>query len=171
MTGIPLFHNHMSLELANQFFDFGTPPMARLDRLIRFGIFNEVAKSDLPGLIFTLVWAVDQPRDEAYVDEISDLFIKEGGTVQLVELFATQEARLERNRHPDRLAAKPSKRDLEYSEKVLLYQDKNYRLSTQAGDLPDKDILRIDNTELSPEMVADRICQVLGIDKIASMSK
>ena len=35
-TGFKLFYNHMSLELVNAFFDFGTPSFRRLDDLIRF---------------------------------------------------------------------------------------------------------------------------------------
>jgi shikimate kinase len=39
-TGLKLFHNHMSLELVNQFFDFGTEAFERLDKTIRFAIFQ-----------------------------------------------------------------------------------------------------------------------------------
>ena len=66
-TGIPLFHNHQSIELILPYFGYGSPAFSRLNRLIRFGIFEEVAQSDLPGLIFTLVWDYDDPQDEAYV--------------------------------------------------------------------------------------------------------
>ncbi|MEL6142999.1 MAG: hypothetical protein AAFU67_15430, partial [Bacteroidota bacterium] len=56
ITGLKLLHNHISLELANRFFPWSTPEFNRIDRLIRFGIFREVAASDLPGLIFTFVY-------------------------------------------------------------------------------------------------------------------
>jgi len=39
ITGLKLLHNHISLELANQFFPWSTPEFNRIDRLIRFGIF------------------------------------------------------------------------------------------------------------------------------------
>ncbi len=52
LTGYKLFHNHMSLELVNQFFDFGTAPFKNLDKKIRFNIFNEVAKSDSKWIYF-----------------------------------------------------------------------------------------------------------------------
>ena len=55
-----LFHNHMSLELVNRFFDFGTPNFKSLDKKIRFDIFNEAANSDVKGLIFTIVMAFDK---------------------------------------------------------------------------------------------------------------
>ncbi|MEM1218564.1 MAG: shikimate kinase, partial [Bacteroidota bacterium] len=54
-AGIPLFHNHQSIKLVLPYFYYDSPGFSRLNRLIRFGIFEEVAKSDLPGLIFTLV--------------------------------------------------------------------------------------------------------------------
>jgi len=53
ITNLKLFHNHMSLELVNNFYDFGTPDFRRLSREIRFSIFRSVAASDLEGLIFT----------------------------------------------------------------------------------------------------------------------
>ena len=55
LTGYKLFYNHMSLELVNQFFDFGTSNFNNLDRKIRFEIFKEIAKSKITGLIFTIV--------------------------------------------------------------------------------------------------------------------
>ena len=40
LTDYKLFYNHLSLELVNQFFDFGTPNFSNLDRQIRFDIFK-----------------------------------------------------------------------------------------------------------------------------------
>jgi hypothetical protein len=34
-TGLKLFHNHLSLEVTNPFFDFGTKPFYELDKKIR----------------------------------------------------------------------------------------------------------------------------------------
>ena len=76
-----LFHNHMSIELVNQFFDFGTESFRRLDDSIRFAVFQEIAKSDIKGLIFTMVWDYDDPGDEKYIDKIIDIFSKPYGIV------------------------------------------------------------------------------------------
>lgn len=157
ITGLKLFHNHMSLELVNQFFDFGTPAFERLDRAIRFAIFEEVAKSELEGLIFTMVWALNEPEDEAYIDEIVEIFESEGAAVHFVELKANLEERLKRNRHEHRLRHKPSKRDVDFSEKVLLHDEKMYRMNTLAGELPEKAVLTIDNTNLTATEVAQQI--------------
>jgi len=159
ITDLKLFYNHMSLELVNQFFDFGTPPFKRLDKLIRFGVFEEVAKSDLKGIIFTLVWAFDLKEDEEYVDEIITIFQKEKKDIEvhIVELKAEVKERLRRNKTENRLQHKPTKRDVEASDKRLLYHEDKYRLNSLDGELPHKNIFKIDNTHLEPEEVAIKI--------------
>ena len=102
LTDFKLFYNHMSLKLVNQFFDFGTPHFRRLDKKIRFDIFEEVAQSELPGLIFTFVWAYNEKEDEDYVDEIVGIFSPRKPTVCFVELRCELEERLKRNKHPNR---------------------------------------------------------------------
>ena len=154
ITDLKLFHNHMSLELVNAFFDFGTPNFSRLDKQIRFAIFKEIANSDLEGLIFTIVWAFDYPEDEAYIDEIIQIFQPRNPIVHIVELTANLDERLKRNRHEHRLKHKASKRDIEFSEKNLLSFESEYRMNSKEGELPEKAIFKIDNTHLSPDEVA-----------------
>jgi len=157
ITDLKLFHNHMSIELVLNFFPFDSPSFSKLVNDIRFGIFTEVAKSDLEGLIFTIVWDFDCQEDEDFIDEVIAVFKPYNAQICLVELRANLEERLQRNRHEDRLAAKPSKRDVEWSEKVLLYHEKEYRMNSQEGEFQGKKIYRIDNTNLSPEKVAQQI--------------
>ena len=163
LTGYPLFYNHLSLELVNQFFDFGTPHFRSLDKKIRFDIFEEVANSELPGLIFTLVWAFDDPRDEAYVDQIIGIFAPRNPQVCLVELKCELEERLKRNRHENRLAHKPSKRDVEASEKRLLTNEGGHRMNRLEGEFPAKAFLTIENTHLTAKEVAERIVGHYGL--------
>ncbi|MEM6632009.1 MAG: shikimate kinase [Bacteroidota bacterium] len=138
-------------------FDFGTPAFERLDKTLRFAIFREVAKSELIGLIFTLVWDFGFTEDEAYVDEIIEIFRADGAEIHIVELQASLEERLKRNIHEHRLAQKPSKRNLEMSEKSLRYAESEYRMISKEGEFPDKPIFKIDNSHLSPEKVAAMI--------------
>jgi len=156
-TGYKLFHNHLSLELVNQFFDFGTPNFKSLDKKIRFDIFEEIANSEVEGLIFTMVWAFDQKEDEEYIDEIIQTFARRNPKVGMVELVCDLEERLIRNRHENRLKHKPSKRDVAASEKRLLYHDKKYRMNSVEGDLPNKSLFKIENTHLAAEAVAEKI--------------
>ena len=157
ITELKLFHNHMSLELANQFFDWSTTGFKQIDRLIRFGIFDIVAKSDLEGLIFTFVWVVNEQKEEDYIDSIVEIFQKENAEIYYVELYAELEERLRRNKHENRLNEKPSKRDIAFTEKMILNNESKYKLNTEEGDLPAKEILKIDNTHLSAAEVASQI--------------
>lgn len=156
-TGLRLFHNHMSIRLVLQFFEFGTPGFSRLDQEVRFAVFREIAQSDLPGLIFTLVWDFDDPEDHAYVAEISEIFTAVGGEVQIVELEASLTERLVRNKGADRLREKPSKRDLARSEEVLLYDEQAYRLNSKPAELSNWRHLKINNEALPPAEVAATI--------------
>ena len=159
LTGYKLFHNHMSLELVNQFFDFGTQNFKNLDRKIRFNIFHEIANSDLNGLIFSMVWAFDVKEDEEYIDEIIAIFKDRDPKICIVELKCGLDERLRRNKHENRLNQKPSKRDIEASEKRLLYHDKKYRMNSIDGELRNKSVYRIDNTNLTAAEVANQIIE------------
>ena len=157
MTGFRLFHNHMSNELVSTFFDFGTPAFERLVRLIRMGIFREVAASELKGLIFTYAWAFDIEEDEAFITEVTDLFRMAGAEICMVNLYADLATRLERNRHETRLKEKPSKRDVEFSEKALRYDTDHYREVATVAELAKWGMIQIDNTNMNPEDTARKI--------------
>lgn len=154
LTGLKLFHNHMTIELVSHFFDYGSPSGKRLVGLFREEIFKEVAKSDLPGLIFTYVWAFDLPSDREYVEHISRIFESQGGEVYYVELEADLEERLIRNRDPHRLLHKPSKQNLERSERDLLRTLEKYRLNSLDGEIKKLNYIKINNTACPPNEAA-----------------
>jgi hypothetical protein len=156
-TGLRLFHNHISIELALRYFEYGTPAFSRISGGIRRLILEEVAASDLPGLIFTFVWAFDVAEDEALLDEYAAPFRSRGGRALFVELEATQSERLRRNAGESRLAEKASKRDLEASRRRLLANDARYQLNSGGKFDQRADYLRIDNTTLTPGEVAERV--------------
>ena len=157
MTDLKLFHNHMTIELVSPFFSYGSKAGKRLVNLFRKEIFEEVAKSDLKGLIFTYVWAFDQQSDWDYVDNLCKIFESKGGTVYFVELEADVNERIGRNKHPHRLKHKPTKRNLEKSEKDLKDSMNKYRLNSKNGEIKRENYIRIDNTNLSPEETAQKI--------------
>lgn len=162
-TGLRLFHNHHTIDLVLRFFSYDTPPFRRLVREFRRRILEEVAGSDLPGLIFTYVWDFDDHTDGAVVEGYASIFRAQGGRVAFVELQATQAERLRRNETELRLAEKPSKRDVEESRRRLLAADAMHRMNS-AGEFDGRaDYVRIANTQLTPEEVADRVIAVLGL--------
>jgi hypothetical protein len=166
LTGLRLFHNHMAVDLALRFFPFGTPQFSRLVSAFRTHVFEEVASSDLPGLIFTYVWALDDPRDRASMDALVRIFAERGATISYVELAATQEERLRRNATPLRLAEKHPKRDLAHSRALLLEHDTKYKLNSN-GDFfyPDQHV-KIDNTQVQPSQVAEQIIVAFRLPRL-----
>jgi hypothetical protein len=162
-TGLKLFHNHRTIDLVLPFFAFGSPPFNRLVGEFRRRTLEEVASSDLPGLIFTYVWAFDQSGDDAEVQAYSEIFKRRGGAVFFVELQASQAVRLQRNETEFRLSEKPFKRDLVESRRQLISLD-DYQLDSGSRFDGRADYLRIDNTDLSPEEVADKIIRTFELE-------
>ena len=54
LTGLKLFHNHMTIDLVSLIFDYSTKEAKRLVSLFRNKIFEEVSKSDLSGMILRI---------------------------------------------------------------------------------------------------------------------
>lgn len=155
-TGMPLFHNHMPIELVLPIFPFGSPPFKRLVESFRNQIFEEVAKSDLPGLIGTIMIHFDRPDNWAKMTNFAAPFTTRGAKICWVELVCDLEERLRRNRTELRLQNKPSKRDVSASEQRLLGNER--KMLNSDGEVPfPEDWLRIDNTQLSAEAVAQLI--------------
>jgi hypothetical protein len=157
ITDLKLFHNHMTIELVNPFFDYGTREGKRLVGLFREELFKAMAKSDQSGMIFTYVWAFDIKEDWEYVEKVCQLFESEGGSVYFVELEADLEERLVRNRSTYRLEQKASKRNIERSENDLLKSMDQYRLNSYEGEIERANNIRINNTNLTAAEVASRV--------------
>ncbi|WP_029333497.1 AAA family ATPase [Exiguobacterium oxidotolerans] len=157
ITDLKLFHNHMTIDLVNHFFDYGTKEGKRLVSLFRQEIFEEVSSSDLYGMIFTYVWAFDLQADWDYVNQVAQLFESKGGTVYYVELESDLNERLERNKSSNRLEHKPSKRNIEWSENDLIKTMQTYRLNSLDGEINFTNYIKINNTNLSAEEVAQTV--------------
>lgn len=154
ITGLKLFHNHMTIDLVGHFFDYGTKEGKRLVSLFRKEIFEEFSISDLYGIIFTYVWAFNLQADWDYVSKVSQLFESKGATIYYVELEADIEERLMRNKSSNRLIHKPSKRNTEWSENDLKESIVKYRLNSIEGEITYPNYLRVNNTNLSAVQVA-----------------
>jgi hypothetical protein len=161
-TGMKVFHNHMTIDLVLEFFPFGHPKFHTLVGEFRRRILEEVAASELPGLIFTYVWALDQPGDKEEGDSYCDIFRRKGAEIYFVELETSLYERLESNRSEFRLAKKSSKRDIERSEENLMNIDRRYRMNSDHDFFYPEHFVRINNTYLSPEETARNIVKVFN---------
>lgn len=156
ITDLRLFHNHMMIEPVIEIFNsFNGAVIQRLREVI----FEEFLKSELGGMIFTFMWAFDMPSDREYILSVAERFDE----VYCVELVADQAVRLERNATENRLKNKASKRDVDISNSRLIREDTNHRLVSEPGEIPFENYIRIDNTHLSPDVVAKMIKEKFGL--------
>ena len=166
LTGYKLLHNHAPIEPLLEIFEFDSPSFGRLVNQFRLGVIEEALASDLPGLVFTMVWGLDLPGDRALVSSYVDLVEAAGGRVSFIELYAGLGERLERNRTELRLAEKRSKRDLDFSHGNVIDLER-YVMSTGAAPTLADDLLaaheffRVDNTDLPAAEAARRIAAAL----------
>ena len=149
ITNLRLFHNHMMIEPVLEVFGkFKGDTILKLREVI----FNDFINDDYEGMIHTLMWAFDMELDWEYVENLVSKFDE----VYCIELIASQEVRLERNKTENRLINKASKRDIEASNKRLLKEDL-HRLVSNEGEIPFKNYLRINNDNIEAKDVAKMI--------------
>ena len=154
LTGLRLFHNHMTIEPVIALFgDYN----GKVVNEIREIIFREFAASGQPGMIFTYMWAFDRQEDWDYIEHVKEIFAPYGTEFYYVELIAPQEVRLQRNVTENRLKNKPSKRDLEASNQRLINDDNNHRCVSREGEITFDNYLRIENADKAPDEVARMI--------------
>lgn len=165
ITPLRLFHNHMSIELTRKLFNRSEPEWQELNGYIRQNVFEQFATGDFAGLIFTYMCAFDMPSEFEYLEKIITLFQENGAKCHVVELTADFEERLERNKSENRLYHKESKRDIEWSEAEMRKTSAKHRLNSYEGEkLPFESYLKIDNTHLPPDVVAQTIKEYFNIE-------
>lgn len=162
-TGLKLFHNHMTIDLVLNFFDWKSPQFSLSDEF-RQRIFEEVATSDLDGLIFTFVWNLEAEDDKQYIDNVCSIFKKQNADIYFVELYAEVEERLVRNESEFRLQQKPSKRDIEHSRNNLTDWHTKYKMNSDNDFYYSDNYLLIDNTNKSAAAVAQEIVETFDLD-------
>lgn len=154
-TGLRLFHNHMTIEPVLEIFGAWRPDITQRLRQV---FFEEFAKTDNYGMIFTFMWAFDMKEDWDYIDWVKGIFGLPDEDVYYVELIAPQSVRLARNSTENRLKNKASKRNIADSNARLLRDDANYRCESFPGEITHPNYLRIENAEI-PAAEAARIIQ------------
>jgi hypothetical protein len=153
LTGIRLFHNHLSFDLVKSVFDFPTPPFGRLMETIRLATFEAAASEGLPALIFTFVYAA--PEDDSFVARTVEIVERHGGAVKFVRLYCDQavnEARV--------VAADRHTRGKISTVDSLRRMQARWRLDAA---IPHSPSLEVDNSALSPAESARRIAKELGL--------
>lgn len=89
LTGFPVFHNHLAVDLVGSVFEFGSQPFIELREKIWLAMFSQAVAAGLDGLIFT--FAYDRTVRSGFVGEVVKLFEERGGKVLFVELRCSVE--------------------------------------------------------------------------------
>lgn len=154
ITDLRLFHNHMTIEPVLEIFnDFNIDVILKL----RYLIFEEFAKTQNYGMIYTCMWAYDCPEDWEIMNKILQIFTNVGAELYCVELTAPLDVRLQRNVTGNRLKNKASKRDIEASNERVIQHTNNHRFVSMDGEVPIKNFIRIDNSNIEAHAVARMI--------------
>lgn len=166
-----LLFNHQTIDLYANFLGF-TEDAFRLSDDTRINLFESFVKNTETNLTKTIIFTVladfDSSSDLAFLEKIATIFLSEQQAVYFVALNASVETRIERNIHEDRLQAKPSKRDIAFSQNELITSMEKYRLDTSQEELnslfPKVSSMTIDNTYLSPKQVTNKIIKHFNLE-------
>lgn len=148
LTGYKVFHNHLSVDLAEAVFEFGTRPFGQLIDSIRMKVFELAAETDTD-LIFTMVYT--GIREDLWIGDVLEVVEGAGGSVHFVGLSCPQETLEARVVLPDRK---------EYGK---LSSVESLRTSLSRWDLfstlPLREHLRIDTSLTEPADAARSIVE------------
>ena len=84
ITGFPVFHNHLVVDLLWSLFEFGSRPFVELREEIWLSVFRRAAENQLPGLIFT--FAPETTVRPEFIPEAVKVLAAMGSSVDFVEL-------------------------------------------------------------------------------------
>ncbi len=159
-----LLYNHQTIDLFARFLTY-TPQAFHLSDAVRTDLFQQFVENEetnaTKGIIFTVVISFGSETDWKVLENWVSIFTDANATVYFVELEVDINERIKRNTLEDRLAAKPSKRDIEFSHKELVTSNVRHRLNSDKGEvearLPLVNYLRLNTTHLAANETADLI--------------
>lgn len=160
---LKVFHNHLIIEALLPIFNFESESYKSLVREFRNRIFEETIKAGLDGIIFTYVPNYNNNMGIEQIKQWIKLFKDNNFDIYIVELQANLEERIKRNETPHRLEHKYSKRDIQFSKKLLLKNEEEWNMN------PRKDIwsflpyLKINTDKLTATQTAESIIKYFNL--------
>jgi chloramphenicol 3-O-phosphotransferase len=156
LTGLPLFHNHLAVDVLTPLFEFGSPSFVKLRELIWLSVFQEAAKNDV-SLIFT--FAPERTVRPSFIQDTITTVEARGGVVHFVRLTCSAgeiEQRL----------ARPSRAEFGKLQSLEQYQSLTRAGAFDYPELPAA--LTVDTGAVSPRDAAVTIRAFLARDTAAS---
>jgi hypothetical protein len=151
-TGYKLFHNHLTVDLLQSVFNFGTAPFIELREAIWLSVFEQACGAGLPGLIFT--FNAENTVRQSFIVKMQETIAANGGTIYFVELIC-DEAELRRRMDT------PSRRQFTKLTSWSKYEELKAAGAFSAPRLPEAKVI-VDSGKLDPKSAALQIAKECG---------
>jgi len=148
--GVPLFHNHLTVDLAGTLFEFGTPAFRQLRAEIWKSSFRAAA-SEQRSFVFT--FTPDRTVDPSLLNELSDIVSCGQGHIHYIELRC-EDAEIERR------IGSPGRRRCGKLIDPDVYREVKASGGFQFPDLPEP-LVSIDTESVTPDEAAELIVRSL----------
>jgi hypothetical protein len=83
LSGMPLFHNHLAVDLARSLFEFGTTGFVKLREQVWLAAFEAAAAA---GQSFIFTFAPEATVDAGLIERLERIIARHGGRIHFVEL-------------------------------------------------------------------------------------
>ena len=153
ISGYPVFHNHLAVDLLLSTFEFGSKPFVELRELIWLSVFRHAAENQKPGLIFT--FAPEATVRPSFIADAIKALGEVGEAVDFVELTCPIPEL--RRRIPD-----PSRKQFKKLSSLELFEQLEAAGSFNAFPMPQPRV-RIDTSICTPARAALEIARGLGL--------
>ena len=154
LTGIPLFHNHLTVNAVRPVFPFGSPPFTETVRAMRHAMFESVAKAGV-SLIYTnnSAWSGPDPRArfEQAAETARRIMAGHGGRTVFARLTAPESD----------LEGRVANESRQAHEKLVDVIRLRELLDSYDPSPLHPDDLTIDTSRLSPDEAAEMIAGTL----------
>ena len=154
-TDFKVFHNHLSIDCIEPVFEFGTKPFWKLVHWIRVETIKEAARAG-QNLIYTFCYA--KGEDDAHVRKITKAVEANGGEVCFV-LLVCETCELEKRVLEESRLKFGKANNLKILHEILGKYD-------LFSPVPERETLRIDNTNISAEATARKIIEHYKLGEI-----
>jgi hypothetical protein len=148
--GIPLFHNHLTVDLVKTLFEFGSTPFRELRATIWRAAFEECARA---GRSFVFTFHPEATVAPTLITELTGVITRAGGAMLFVELACSRATVLER-------LTNDSRRRFGKLTDRALYESIESQGGFEFEGMPEPDVL-VDTDALEAAQAADVIVSVV----------
>ena len=153
ITGLPVFHNHLVVDMLLAPFDFGSPAFVELRESIWLQVMGRAAEEEIPGLIFT--FTPEKTVGPDFITRMAAMFEAAGNELLFVQLACAEEE-LERRLENE------SRAEFRKLRSLGLYRQLRDEGAFDYPPLPGSG-LTIDTGESNPSESAHKIVDYFGL--------